>query len=379
MNTLNWLNQTMLIERLVGVGVYAFFLMMTYFFLKSAKDYKSVCRTLNVYLILLCLLAFFYVPSTAADLYRWRFLSRNWPQMSFAEFYEVHLKSNTVPVAYLLIYLANLTGISGVLPAFCAFVFFLNVFHILKDLYKKHNISAPTLATALLLIMASGCFLEVISGVRCFMALSILSRCFYDEIINNKPIVKNLLWELIASLIHPMALVIFVIRLCFLLMQKSNSPIKKIMNIGVMLIAAFFAYQYGRGYIQAALNKAETYASSETAYSYIWEHIIGAILVVAFISILLYSRKDEKPIGFKSFILINILFVAIELIFVFEYNTFHRTITLSLITMIPVLAHTINDGRNKGLRNFITVLSLLVLVVAAVRGNLCGYKFFLLN
>lgn len=375
----NWMNETMLAERLIGVITYSIILFFVYVSLKNAKKYKQLQRILNIYLIVICILAFFYIPAKTADLTRWLEYSEKWRLMPFKEFYELHLEKNNVPVAYLLMYLCSLTGIDGTLPAICALIFFNNVFYILKDLYKKHNVSANGIASALLFIMSTGCFLEVISGVRCFVALSILARCFYNETINNKSIINNIIFCVIASLLHPMALIIYTIRLFLLLVQKSNSFIKKTFSICFVLIFCVLFFEYASPYIDTALDKASDYTSSNTAYSFIWEYIIGILSSIVYITVLYKYKKTKNSTEFDNIVIFNIVFLIICLVFSFEYNIFHRTITFLSIINTPIISKSYDLAKNKNLYRFLTFFSCLILLLACTRGNLCGYKFLLFS
>ena len=131
---IDFIQSTMLIERLIGVCTYI--LTLGYFFnkIKKASSVKIINKNLNYYLITLCLLAFFYIPGESADLTRWREMSEVWSNFDFEWFWEHRIQTSSVPAGYLLVYLCQSTGINGILPMICAFGFFGNIFHILKIL-----------------------------------------------------------------------------------------------------------------------------------------------------------------------------------------------------------------------------------------------------
>ena len=373
----------MLIERLLGVAVYAGLLLVMYLAVRSAKNYTSLCRILNTYVVLLCVMAFFYIPERSADLYRWRevFVEYGWADQSFSEFFDGQLIRTSTPIAYLYMYLINLTGIKGLLPAFCTLVFCGNAFYILKDLYRRHQVSARSISVALFFLMAGGGFLEVISGVRCFVSLSILARCFYDELFNDKPILKNIIWEGLAALIHSMAAVLLVGRLLFTLIQKNRRPVEKVVNIVLTAAIVLFVFQFGVDYIVAALSKAEYYATNDDGYTFFWEYLIGAIVMFQFAFVLLKVRRTSKRMpeqhGMRNLIRFNLALFAVELVLAFEYNMFHRLIMFSTLTMTPLTAVAVDDPHNRGLNRMIWLLSILVLFLACARGNMSGYKFIL--
>jgi len=375
-----WLVQTMLIERLAGVSLYAGLLGAMYLLLRSAKDHKAVCRILNAYAVVLCIMAFFYIPGEEADLGRWRDVyAEYWRSLTFSEFVENHMMKSTTPVAYFYIFIFQRTGIDGLLPAFCALVFYGNLFYILKDLNRRHHISAWSISTVLLFLMAGGGFLEVISGVRCFVSLSIMARCFYNEIYNGKPIVRNLPWEIIASLTHSMALILLGGRFVFLLLQKRRSPLMKLLSIAFAAVLIAGGLYLGRNYISGAMDKLETYLSGENDYTYFWEYLLGAFMIVQFLIILSKGkwtmRRNPDNHELRNMIVLNWGVLAAEFVLVMEYNSFHRINLFSTLMLLPVAAETIEDEKNPGLDRVIGLLSLFILLFACARGNLSGYKF----
>ena len=124
----DFLQSTMLIERLFGVGAYVLALGYFYNQIRCSKDSRKIEKYLNHYLIVLCILAFFYVPGASADLSRWRAMAEPWKNADLMWFLENRVIVSTVPAGYLLVFLCQKTGIDGILPMFCAAGFFGNVF-----------------------------------------------------------------------------------------------------------------------------------------------------------------------------------------------------------------------------------------------------------
>ena len=124
------LGSTLLVERLCGVAVYC--LALGYFCNKVAHsgDTRTIDRHLNSYLAVLGIMAFFYIPSPNADLYRWRLLSAGWSEVPFSWVWNNLVLKRATPVGYLVIYICQITGIQGLLPMVCALGFYGKVFHI---------------------------------------------------------------------------------------------------------------------------------------------------------------------------------------------------------------------------------------------------------
>ena len=77
---------------------------------------------------------------------------------------------------------------------------------------------------------------------------------------------------------------------------------------------------------------------------------------------------------------INKLLLIIEIAFAYEYNIFHRLVLVSSLLIIPIikLFNENKDQSNKTLSN-LKLAAVLIIMIACARGNLCGYKFFLLS
>lgn len=381
-SVMGFLQSTMLVERLYGVAAYV--LSLGYYFnkIQNAKNTKRIDKYLNHYLIILCILAFFYIPGQSADLSRWREIAKPWGKAGFGWFWENYVITSTAPVGYLLVYLCQLTGIDGILPMVCALGFFGNVFHMIKCEAKRENVNADSVAMTVLLVMASGVFLEVISGVRSMLAFSIVIRCVYDEMRLGKKILFHIPFYVIAVLLHPAAMPLVGIRLVCLLLEKKRSPILMFINMLFVLMSILIALRIGIDYIDAAFAKAKSY-TSHNVYSYAWEYIIAAIGILLIISIV-YKLKRCYPnewLETKNSGRYLILILAYTLVFFRTYTIFQRFFSVSMISSIPVAMTLFScenmNGRWKKRRQVVLTL-LVILLLACTRGNLCGYKFFYL-
>lgn len=360
----------MLTERVMGVLSYCFVVFIGYMFIKR----KRVALGLSICLVLLVVLAFFYIPSEDADLYRIRNMTANWGDYSLEDILRDKILKSSVPVAHFIYFIVAKIGVAGVLPAFAAFVFFGNAFHIFKHIAREKRYSSDAIAVTFLLFMSSGAFLEVISGIRCFMAISIIARFAYDEVTSKNLSLLYLPFYLIASLMHSAALMLTIIWLTFTVFRSRKlSIIKLFINLITVLSVVTVSIILGFDYISSMIDKAELFLNNEV-YSYIWEYIIGALQLIIYILILIKSRKKMH----SDFIGFSILMVIIVLCFCFEYNIFHRFIAAVSFFMIPVSVHT-DDGQSGIKLKDIFLWALIILFIACTRGNLCGFKFILLR
>lgn len=375
----SWFQRTMVIERLTGVIIYALLLAFSYYILSKARTGRRVKFILNFYLFFMCVLAYFYYPGKNTDIRILREMSRPWLQLDFDEFFEQILLNDATPISSLLLYLCGKTGVDGLLPALSAFIFYSNLFYILKDLYLKHGVSADSIALSLLFIMGSDVFLEVVSGVRCFSAISILVRCIYDETFNHKSPLKNVIWCLIASLMHSFALIMYGIRVCLLIFQKK----KWFLNVCVISVVSAIAYAWGGDYVDRALNKGIAYITGD-AYSFMWGYLLSSFgLIIILISLpnltgiaLNIARGSENAA--KQLRVLIVFLITLALILSFEYSIFHRTLVFVSMLLVPIIAVKADMEYSENYRVFVKLASILLLVVSCARGNMSGYKFFLL-
>lgn len=378
-----WIDRTMLTERLLGALAYVLVVTVGYFLLRQSRDHRAVSCALNVCLVALCVMAFFFVPDPSKDLYRLLEMGEIWRRFTLEEFLTGGLINTTTPLAYLYIYLCTQSGIDGLLPLISAFVFYLNVFHILKDLSRRTTISSRMLAVDYLFFMSAGAFLEVISGIRCFMALSIVARCIYDETMGRKSILWDIPWYVAACLIHLSCIPVVIIRLLFwAFLEKKQGRFQWFINGAAIVIIVGLAVTYGQTFFMLMFSKAELYLT-EDSYSYIWEYLIG-VLQVCLVAGVLYSMRFfertrdmrlSNSIGFLT------VFLIVNVVFIFEYNIFHRFLVVSAMLFLPTLAAFPQEEtrRVRLFRRSIFWVSVLILLIACVRGNLCGYKFFLFD
>mgnify|MGYP004527084545 CR=1 FL=1 len=370
-----------LFERIVGVMTYmSVMLIMVYLIYKSPKE--KLKKYLIIYNILLFVMAFFYIPATSADLYRLTKTMNYYSGFALSELPKL-LSNNNAPVQILYFYIIGKLGIDNLLPAITSFIFYGNVFIIIYKNSKRFNLSNKSIAISLFFFMVMGKFVEVISGIRTMLAFSIIALCCYNEILEKRSFIKDIIFYLIASLIHPAAMILTFIRIIFLLFQKENKIIKKISNIIVFTVLIIFIVTYGKTYMQYALNKANTYINGNV-YSYVWEYVISWLYIVfSTYSMILgkkYLNKNIEIAGMRLFIIyINIIIIC----FSFEYSIFSRFQAFSSILFVPIFSIILNQvleehtDKNKRYMIMFCVISALIFFIIGIRGNLSGYKYIL--
>ncbi|WP_196342076.1 EpsG family protein [Paraclostridium sordellii] len=328
-------------------------------------------------------MAYKFIPAPGNDLYRLFDAMHYYAGQDFNGFIS-SIKESSTPAQVTYFYIIGKLKIDGLLAGITTFIFYSNIFYILKKFANRYSISSKNTALALLFFMATGSYMEVISGIRTMLGFSIVAVCFYKEIIEGKSIFKNALWYIIAMFMHSAALAAIIIRIVFLVMENSKSSYKKLKLFIVMIISIVLILKFGNRYIVSMSEKIVEYITIQDGYSYFWEYIIGIIdiLAIVFIQVSLYKtvNKNNEFVEVRNFYKFSNFVSIIVIISLFiEYNTFHRFVIFDSILISPILMFLLNSKvkNNKVIYNIIFAISIFMLCIACSRGNLCSLKFFI--
>lgn len=378
-----------LTERIVSLLTYALALMVIYYLIGNVarKQYKAV---LLFYVLILAIFAFNYKPYITADLYRLREYVEYWIHKDWTGVVKYALKSTTpswVLYSYIISKLGNTNWIQTVTCLWC----FGNVFYIIAHEIERHNVEGKYRSELLFYIMAVGAFyLQTISGIRSMLGISIVAFCLYRETVEKKSIAAHLPLWLFAALIHTSTMVLVISRFLFLLVQ-SQGVVKKILMFVVVFVLAIFSYKYLGGYISGSFEYGQSYLHSTKEYTYIWEIIIGLLETFETLYILFKYRKkcvksDNGIVesGFKDLYYFTLIWTSVSIISLpFSYTVFRRYTMLCTVTSMPLVAFllgtAVDELERKRTRNILFALSFLIFALSGVRGDLCGYKFFVIG
>ena len=375
---MRWIESRFLVERALGAGLYCLVVMVA--FLAIRNNRLRLKTILNLVLFTLVVMAFFYIPTETADIYRWQVLSRGWMGMRFKDFASVIMMRNATPLGVGIIYVCQKTGINGILPAFCALVFYANVFHIFVITEKKYQISPRIMSLVFLYIMCTGRFQEVIAGIRNMLGFSIVARCIADEVIKDKSVIKNSIWYLTACLIHSAIIPLVMLRMLFLLFDKKNKNLGLFVNLGFLMVAILFAYRYGMSYVITMYRKARGFLTYDV-YSYFWEYLITILhMPLTIYALWKYYKKRDRESELYVMETWGVVTTVAEILMFGSFAIFQRFAAFSSLITIPVMASVL-EGQKENDRvteSNLIIICLITLMIAAVRGNLCAYKFFIL-
>lgn len=381
-----------LIERIIGVGAYSCALFGFSGYLLFNKKAKA-SRVINVYLIVIVLLAFLYCPDQAKDLYRLQIEVQSWMNYSWKQIVNIAFGSS-IPVWYLYGYAIGKTGIQGLLPGMTALVVYGNVFAVIKKSSDRFKLSNREIAKVIFCFMSAGSmFMITISNIRTMFGMSIVCLCIYQEMIEGKSVYKNAVKYLIAMLIHQVVVTVVLVRFGFYLIEsvdaKKNVLATKVFRILGVIVVALAVAPFALNILQSVQSKAENYLSKET-YEYIWEYIIGGVNFFAVLVSIIQAFKIENDIyslKIKNICKYMVLISLPMIVFSFEYSIFRRyELFLSMLWCI-LLAFNMSSGKRRMLfkvssRFEFSYVDLMMMLgtlqwgLSCVRGDLCGYKFF---
>lgn len=383
-----------LVERLISLAIYAFFLLLICNVIShTAKRDNS--RILNIYILLLGIMGYCFVPHTGADLTRLLMTMKFYSSKSFSELSKV-LPDSATPGVGLYFFAVGKLGNDKLLPCLSAIITFSICFSLLKHQADEKDVKQYHIAAALFLFMSRGLMMQIISNIRTIMALSICAWCVYQEFYEQTKLKKLVIPYIVAASLHIMGQVILIYRLIYLIIEKGKNPVQKVLRLASAGVCAIFIWLFGNSYITALVTKADGYydaASLNEGYSYFWEGVLCVFTLIILMCMIISYRKNkciinrnnlysEIEINSTTNLVCYILpLVVVDIIAGFvEFNFFQRVNWFLTILMIPLCVQLLKLGEytenEKTLRSNITIVSVIMLILACARGDLCSLKFF---
>lgn len=375
-----------LMERLIGVSIYSYILiMMCVLIAFSTLRCKNVLR---LYLALLAGMAYCYKPYITADLYR-IFQAMEWyATMEFPGFFKNLVLPSSVPASRILFWLVGKTGLPHLLPLISTLLCYGCLFYIIENTRVRFRISRANVAITLFFLMTTSIYISVIGGIRMMLALSIIALCFYRESVEKKHNILHILLGLVALFLHDMALVMLgVVLLAILFDRRKSSSSKLLWGLLIGVLAIGIAVYFNTKIISVT-EKSLEYLSDETYYD-IWEYLMGGILFCLF-GFLFFKAKPYH----ENYLEINCLNTAtavsgvIALLFCHVFSIFYRFIGHMVpILGIPFLMISLQEIKDTAphrfkiisLQSLVMLVSIVLLMISATRGSLSALKFFVID
>ena len=377
-------------QRLIGVGVYAFCAIITYFFIPRIKGIRT---NLNVYICLLGLMGFFYVPMSGADLSRAYATMHLYGNMSMREVWNVML-SHGSPTSVLYYHIIGRLGNDRLLPCITAVLTYGFIFSIIKSYYKNNEIEKKLVAISLLFFMSRGLLIATISNIRTMLALSLIAYSIYKVLYEKEDIVKYIVLMIVGALLHNVGLAAVLLFFVYYII-KGTKYRNRLLTLVESLVLVVGIFAYGKTYILSAINKGKNYlgySQSNTGYFYIWEMVLSLIVILyTFIIIFCYYRNHckvfysseeiEEKEGYSTFVGFVLALSIFSFVSIFiEFNLGQRLSYLLSILDIPLFMMILNSNRysyqeRAKIYNWLLFGSFLLMAIACTRGDLCSLKF----
>lgn len=361
-------------ERIIGALTYGLLLLIFAYIIKNNKI--NLKKILFVYALVLSIFAYFYIPNPGYDLERINMLLvQYYRPMSVNTLIDVLGKSFT-PTINILYFLISKTQHLGLVPFTVSMVFYTCIFSVFLDVCKRFEICGLKRTLFLIFIMSLGTYLEVIANIRCMTAFSMIVYCTYHEIFNKKSLLSHLLIYFLAGTMHLAALAMIIIRIAIYPLQQDKWKIIYAI-LPLFILAGIYIF------LPDFINQiffTESYYKEHVAYMYIPEFILMSImtLYIIFIKLIhwkvLFSNKTLKGINLFALVLFLLMLLNLD-----DYSMFHRTGTLHFLINIPIMGKYLSLLKTKNGIIFMFIVSVIVLFIAASFGNLCGFKYFILN
>lgn len=373
-----------IIERIISIAIFLLINFITAFVLmKSGDNYKHIKRVLIFYVFILCVISFFYVPSTTSDLTRLRiYIDNVYSNMTFRKYLEV-LSSTPTFTTHTYYYIISKIGIKELLSVISCLINYSIMSYVLYDYAKTNKLNGKAMAKAILLYAFIGEYIEVVSGIRSMCAYSIYFLCIYREFFQKKEITSNLVLYLLSVGFHTSAVPLVFARFIFLLFQKENVIAKKIFNILVCIVLLYISIKYGNTIIEATTTKAENYLNNDI-FSYFWTQLSTILMIVLILTTYFSNNKIIKESFHKNYINFFRIFVTFNIISIFlDYSIFRRYSRISIMLFLPIVMCIFNKDNLNNKKYFIKskniiyyIISIAILLIEASRGDLCGIRFF---
>lgn len=376
-----FISNTMLIERLCGVVAYVLGLIVVCNSIYVSKR-ASVKQILVLYALYLTILAFFYVPGESADLTRLLDNFHSWSNLDLSGLISL-MGRNGSPSYPLYFWVIGQFGIDGLLPATTCFIGMMCLFSCIWDYSDRFQCSKRSVALAVAVAMSTGFFVILISDIRNMLAFLIIARCFYAECYRGSSVLAHIIFYAFAAFLHSAALFAVILRMVFLLFERKSSLAEAFASFFLVVILAILLFYFASDYLASMANKGSNYLSS-AEYSYFWEYLINGLMMAYAVYALLSYRKAEakheetRPLKQVLWVLCILSIGAAP----FSFAIFTRFATLVLFLLPPLVMELLEDEAFLAKSSFLMLTKLEIVVcllLACARGNLSGYKFFLLR
>lgn len=386
-----------LIGRLISLIIFVVILFIVCISIKYSRSRKISILILKVYIVILTIMGYFFIPHLGADVTRLIPIMMSYRHSSISNLL-VYLTNSSTPAVKVYYFVLSKMNNPNLLPATAAFITFSFCFGVLINILRyEKKIKSIEIAISLFIFMSRGLTLQIISNIRTIMSLSIIGWCIYQEFYRNKKIKSLVLLYLLGASFHVMGQVMFLYRIVYFVIENSKNRFHKLMKIALTIFILAIICIYGQKYLNNLVELTDLYFNASVrgiGYSYIWEKILS-IMSIAFCIYLIKwfnhsnkinIKKRTEDLGSRStkkLIKYIIPLVVIDILAMFiEFNFFQRTSWYLTILCIPLVVYTIREGKRLKssikYQRVLIIFSIIMLLLACARGDLCSLKFFII-
>lgn len=361
-----------IIERLAGISVYAFLLILFEMIILFTKSKLSI--TLLIYILCLSIIGYLYVPYETSDLFRIRDIINYYSTLPWNEFFIQEVELSSTPLSNIIYwFFGNINFVNGI-SIFSAIICYSIIFYMINDLVKLHNLSRFDSALLVLSVMSSGLFMPIIGGIRMMISICFIILGLYLICKSKKYLPFVLILLLLGILIHTISVLIIFLSLLAFLLSKYVRKKDKVFVFVLFLILGLIFLLKNSFLIDSYMDKIDYYLD-ESSYFDTWESIICFYSLILFIALIFLSGKTKRD----SFYYLSILTLISSIILVRSFSLFHRLIVETCsITILPVLATTLSKSKYRQsdkIRITLLFAYLVLLLINATRGSLSALKF----
>ena len=376
-----YLQDTMLIERLCGVGLYCLVLLVACNGIAVSKP-TSVKKWLIFYAVVLATMGFFFVPSSTTDLSRLTLFMHDWSAHDLAWLVD-RCANSTTPTYIAYFWLIGQFHVDGLLPAVTALLYYLLLFSCYWDYAKRNNCSNSSVAVGVAFLMCIGIYVQVISGIRSCLAFALVIRAVYTECAMGRGVLWNIPLYALAFTLHSAAIALGIVRLVHLAFRRKGEKGGRIGSLVLAAVMVALLATAGSSFVEAMFEKGASYLSGNV-YSYFWEYLIH-VIQMAFVvySLFLYRKRKAGMSESSSEIwrFVAILSAAVVVSLPFDYSIFTRyaSVVGMLAPLVAIsLMNSLGGQKARAYRHATCAVAAVILLLVCTRGDLSSYKFFLM-
>lgn len=360
--------------RIVSLVLYCSLTLFLYLGIRYGKkeDTKYYYAIFSGFLIVF---AYFFVPTEYLDLYNlWKDVER-FSEMSVSQTINHFFHAEGANLGFL--YIALLSRVNKhLVPAISALIVLRNYFSAIYELQRTNQCFSRDFASlAVFFYLSTGQYAATISGIRSGISFSILFLCFFREIYQNKPMWRNLIWYIVASLFHSVGIVVIAVRLGVeVVFANVNAKVALLFLLGIILFI-FLSSSFGA----TVYEKAVFYLQEEQSPYLRWAVLSRTLSnTVIFIVLIMTIKRIADPCDRKNAILLLCFLLCAILCYVSHtiYVRFSAFTSCFASLYISRLNNEITADRTMKIKYTILFLSVITLGVECIRGDLNFLTFF---